>query len=248
MDILVTKRLTLRPPLEVDIDDIAEFIGNKNVSRMLHRVPYPYFKKDAEDWIGHVSKNVDAGLDMAFTIHRERLIGVMTLEGFDGVPQLGYWLAEPYWGKGFATEAGAAVLEHAFKTRDIERVVSGVFKDNPASLHVQKKLGFRLAGNGSLWSPARGEMVEDFKTELTRRDFVAAGHALQVFPSPLRGGARGGGGEEDVQGEEKNSGHVLQAQHFPHHPTPDLPGRATGLARLRPPQGGGETLSRGAQT
>ena len=43
MDILVTKRLTLRPPLEVDIDDIALFIGNRNVSRMLARVPYPYF-------------------------------------------------------------------------------------------------------------------------------------------------------------------------------------------------------------
>ena len=51
MDILVTKRLTLRPPLEVDIDDIAEFIGNWNVSRMLARVPHPYFPKDAEDWI-----------------------------------------------------------------------------------------------------------------------------------------------------------------------------------------------------
>jgi RimJ/RimL family protein N-acetyltransferase len=176
MDILVTKRLTLRPPLEVDIDDIAEFIGNRNVSRMLARVPHPYFPNDAQDWIERVSKNIDAGLNMAFTIHRERLIGVVSLEGFDGVPEFGYWLAEPWWGKGFATEAGAAVLAHAFKTRDVERVVSGVFKDNPASLHVQKKLGFKLTGNGSLWSSARGEMVEDFKTELTRRDFVAAGY------------------------------------------------------------------------
>jgi RimJ/RimL family protein N-acetyltransferase len=231
MDILVTKRLTLRPPLEVDIDDIAHFIGNRNVARMLARVPHPYFPKDAEEWIAHVSKNIDAGQDMAFTIHRERLIGVMTLEGFDGVPEFGYWLAEPYWGKGFATEAGTAVLAHAFKTRDVERVISGVFKDNPASLHVQKKLGFKLTGNGSLWSSARGEMVEDFKTELTRKDFAAAGHSLHAFPSPLRGPkagetggsprqARGGGGEEDARGERKCSGHVLPAQHFLHHPHP----------------------------
>jgi RimJ/RimL family protein N-acetyltransferase len=177
MDILVTKRLTLRPPLEVDIDDIAHFIGNRNVSRMLARVPHPYFPKDAEDWIGHVSRNIEAGLDMAFTIHRERLIGIMSLEGFDGVPEFGYWLAEPYWGKGFATEAGAAVLAHAFRTREVERVASGVFKDNPASLTVQKKLGFKLTGTGSLWSSARGEMMEHISTELTRRDFVAAGYA-----------------------------------------------------------------------
>ena len=42
-----------------------------------------------------MSPNIDAGLDMAFTIHRERLIGMMSLEGFDGVPVFGYWLAEP---------------------------------------------------------------------------------------------------------------------------------------------------------
>lgn len=182
MDILVTKRLTLRPPLEVDTDDIAEFIGNWNVARMLARVPHPYFTKDAQDWIGHVSKNIDAGLDMAFTIHRERLIGVMSLEGFDsGVPEFGYWLAEPYWGKGFATEAGAAVLAHAFKTRDVERVVSGVFKDNSASLNVQHKLGFKLTGHGPLWSVSRGGKVEHLTTELTRRDFAAAGHEAGNF-------------------------------------------------------------------
>ncbi len=221
MDILVTKRLTLRPPLEVDIDDIAEFIGNRNVSRMLARVPHPYFPKDAEDWIEHVSKNIDAGLDMTFTLHRERLIGIMSLEGFDGgAPEFGYWLAEPWWGKGFATEAGAAVLAHAFRARDVERVVSGVFRDNPASLHVQKKLGFKLTGSGPLWSQARGEMVEHVRTELTRRDFVAAGHALWAFPSPLRGGARGGGGEEDAASAEKCSCHILNPQQFPHHPHP----------------------------
>ena len=188
MDILVTKRLTLRPPLEVDIDDIAEFIGNKNVSRMLARAPHPYFPKDAQRWIDHVSKNIDAGLDMAFTIHRERLIGAMTLEGFDGIPKLGYWLAEPYWGKGFATEAAAAVLSHAFKTRDVDRVASGVFADNPGSLNVQRKLGFKLTGHDTIWSPARGEIVDHVETELTRRDFIAAGHAvgkaMPIIPVP----------------------------------------------------------------
>lgn len=217
MDILVTKRLTLRPPLEVDIDDIAEFIGNKNVSRMLARVPHPYFRKDAEDWISHVSRSIDAGQDLTFTIHRERLIGVMSLEGFDsGVPEFGYWLAEPAWGKGFATEAGAAVLSHVFRTRDVDRIASAVFKENTASLNVQKKLGFKLTGNGALWSNARSEMVEDFKTELTRRDFVAAGHSLGAFPSPLRGG----GGEEGAEMKKRSRGHILQAQHFPNHPHP----------------------------
>jgi RimJ/RimL family protein N-acetyltransferase len=179
MDILVTKRLTLRPPLEVDLDDIAEFIGNPKVSRMLSKVPHPYFRKDAEEWLEHVTANIDAGRYMAFTIHRERLIGAVSLTGFDdGVPILGYWLAEPAWGKGYATEASAAILAHAFNTRQVETVEAGMAKFNPASLNVQKKLGFKVTGEKSIWSVSRGEMVESWTTELTRRDFANSGHAV----------------------------------------------------------------------
>ena len=188
MDILVTKRLTLRPPLEVDIDDIAEFIGNRNVSRMLARVPFPYFRKDAEWWVDRATQNIAAGQDLVFTIHRERLIGVMSLEGLDGVPEFGYWLAEPAWGKGFATEAGAAVLAHAYATRDIDLVRSAVFKENDASFNVQKKLGFRLAGNGLKWSVARNEMTPEYLTELTRKDFDAASRAFPALRSAAPGG------------------------------------------------------------
>jgi RimJ/RimL family protein N-acetyltransferase len=179
MDILVTKRLTLRPPLEVDLDDIAEFIGNPNVSRMLARVPFPYFRKDAEEWLEHVTAEMDAGQQMAFTIHRERLIGVVTLSAFDeGAPVLGYWLAEPAWGKGYATEAAAAILAHAFSTRQIETVKASIAKSNPASLNVQLKLGFKMTGEKNTWSLSRGEMVESWTTGLTRRDFAKAGHPV----------------------------------------------------------------------
>lgn len=179
MDILVTKRLTLRPPLEVDLDDIAELLGNPNVSRMLARVPYPYFRKDAQDWLEKVTANIEAGQHMAFTLHRERLIGVVSLSGFDeGAPKLGYWLAEPAWGQGYATEAAAAILAYAFNATHIELVEASVAKANPASLNVQKKLGFKLTGEKNTWSLSRGEMVEAWTTELTRRDFAKAGHPV----------------------------------------------------------------------
>lgn len=174
MDILVTKRLTLRPPLEVDADDIADFISNWNVSRMLARVPHPYFRADAMEWIERISKNVDAGEDLVFTMHRERLIGAVSIEGLSGTPELGYWLAEPFWGKGFATEGAAALIRHAFSTRAIERIESAVFKENNASFNVQEKLGFKLAGNGLKWSSARNEMVPEYQTVLTRADFLRA--------------------------------------------------------------------------
>jgi RimJ/RimL family protein N-acetyltransferase len=107
------------------------------------------------------------------------LIGAVTLSSFDeGAPVLGYWLAESTWGQGYMTEAAAALLAHAFNTRQIETVEASVAKFNLASLNVQKKLGFKLTGEKTIWSISRGEMVESWTTELTRRDFAKAGHPV----------------------------------------------------------------------
>src|SRR5262249_37435179 len=118
MHVLVTRRLTLRPPALLDAEDIALWLSNWKVARMLARVPFPYQRKDAEEWIASLAEKPAAHL--VYTIHRERLIGVVSIEGGGDEPVLGYWLAEPWHGKGFMTEAAAALLAHAFGTRGIE--------------------------------------------------------------------------------------------------------------------------------
>ena len=179
MEVLVTKRLTLRPPLEVDADDIALHLSNWNVSRMLARVPFPYDRKDAQDWI--------AGCDTAgpeeliFTIHRERMIGVASIEGGSTAPRLGYWLGEAWWGKGYMTEALGAVLGRFFDLRPEARIASSVFADNPASLKLQQRLGFSVTGGGEQYSTAREAMVPDIRTNLIAADFTgSAGAAYDV--------------------------------------------------------------------
>ena len=57
MDILVTRRLTLRPPLDVDADAIATALQNKDVTRMLTNVPNPYGLDDAVNWIKRVDED-----------------------------------------------------------------------------------------------------------------------------------------------------------------------------------------------
>jgi RimJ/RimL family protein N-acetyltransferase len=56
--------------------------------------------------------------------------------------ELGYWLGKPYWGRGYVSEAAAAVVEYAFGWLNQPALVAGYFVDNPASGRVLEKLGF----------------------------------------------------------------------------------------------------------
>lgn len=175
MHILVTRRLTLRQPTTLDAEDIALWLSNWSVARMLARVPFPYAQTDAEDWIASLRDDPDA---MVYTIHRERLIGVVSIEGKGPEPELGYWLAERWHGRGFMTEAARALIAHAFATRGITAIRSSVFADNAVSQRVQQKLGFQVCGGGTIWSTPRNEMVSHIKTRLTRAAFEGVRPAL----------------------------------------------------------------------
>jgi len=163
MHVLVSSRLTLRTPTWLDAEEIAAGLANWNVARMLGPVPFPYHIEDAEDWIAVASAAPES---LVYTIHRERLIGVVSLDGGGGEPRLGYWLAEPWHGHGFMTEAAGRLIAHAAATRPITGIRSSVFVDNPASLRVQEKLGFHLTGTSQTYSRSRGTAVQTLTTRL----------------------------------------------------------------------------------
>jgi RimJ/RimL family protein N-acetyltransferase len=169
MHVLLTSRLTLRPPALPDAEDIAFGLNNWNVARMLGRVPFPYWPADAEDWIAGLA---DKPGSMVYTIHRERLIGVVSIEGGSAEPRLGYWLGEPWHGRGFMIEAAGALIARAFATRNIRAVSSSVFADNPASMRVQQKLGFVVTGARQTWSRSRQAQVATWTTRLTASAFA----------------------------------------------------------------------------
>ena len=166
LDVLVTKRMTLRPPLTVDAESIATALSNPNVSRNLSKVPAPYALSDAQEWISANGKK-----PCLFTLHREQLMGVAQVRDGAEMPMLGYWLAEPFWGKGYMSEAVRAVLAHAFRHYDVDIIGSYAFIDNPASLKIMEKMGFEQSGKGTMFNPTRGEGVPTIKTELLRENF-----------------------------------------------------------------------------
>ncbi|QFT77276.1 hypothetical protein FIU90_06950 [Erythrobacter sp. THAF29] len=178
-----SERLLLRPPWPEDWNIVLGGIADEGVVRNLARAPWPYNAEDARKF---VKLPVDPKYPR-FLITRARdaalvgCIGIDLMQGERGEDsiaetELGYWIARPFWGQGYATEAGRAVIDVA-KMLGHERLVASHYLDNPASGSVLKKLGFVPTGRVvERHSCGRGEKAPTAEYELT----LEAAGAAQV--------------------------------------------------------------------
>ncbi|MFB9953405.1 GNAT family N-acetyltransferase [Rhizobium puerariae] len=169
--VITTERLMLRPHRIGDASAIAESLGDFKVSRMLSRVPQPYDRQDAFDWLVPHASGLLPDWTLAITTGDDIHIGVVGLEPRNGQWRLGYWLNRIYWDRGYMTEAVAGTLERFFRRMPETQVFSGAFADNLASLNVQKKLGFRIIDANQIFSMSRNRMVPHIETMLLPEDF-----------------------------------------------------------------------------
>ena len=155
-----TPRLLLRPGWKEDAPALAAAIGDFAVIEKLARVPWPYSIDDAEAFLGTEQGPLPNLLIFARTHGAPRLVGGIGLDQRDAGVELGYWIARPYWGLGFATEAGRAVVEMADRGLRLPRLLAGHFIDNPASARVLQKLGFEPTGKITMRASHARESVE----------------------------------------------------------------------------------------
>jgi RimJ/RimL family protein N-acetyltransferase len=143
-----TARLLLRPGWIEDAPELVDAIAREEVAFTLARLPWPYTIEHARTWLSLPRAADDAGLLIyERTDGSPRLIGGIGLHPDDnGNTELGYWIVPSHWGRGFATEAGRAVIGIARDSLRLDRLVSGHFVDNPASGRVLHKLGFEPTG------------------------------------------------------------------------------------------------------
>ena len=145
----VTRNLLLRPGWSCDAPALATAIGSKRIVANLASAPWPYGLDQARDFL---AKMDDAPLP-AFIVTLRKSAEVIGACGFGYSPsgeiELGYWIAEPHWGQGYATEAARAALDIA-KTLGWRRVEASHFLDNPASGRVLEKLGFEPTGTHAM--------------------------------------------------------------------------------------------------
>lgn len=169
-----TDRLLLRPGWHEDAPALALAIGEEAIVRNLARAPWPYHEEDARAFLaGWTDGHPSRFLMLQRTASAPRLIGGVGMDRTEsGEFELGYWVARPYWGLGYATEAGRHMIDLA-RTLGIERLVASHFADNPASGAVLHKLGFRPTGR----RPLRGSLGrgEDAPTIEYARHIAAPG-------------------------------------------------------------------------
>lgn len=139
-----TDRLILGPLAIVDIPRIVEYADNPNIAKMLRNLPQPYAEKDAIFWINLANQGLENKTHYIFKIglkDSNKFIGGMGLHSVSAhdKAEAGYWIAEPFWGKGYATEALGAVLNFGFKTVGLNKIHAVHNTKNPASGKVMIK-------------------------------------------------------------------------------------------------------------
>ena len=142
-----TERLLLRPGFPEDAPALAAAIADQAVVRNLAVVPWPYTLRDAEAFLASPRDPVlPSFLIFERTAGAPQLVGSCGLARRpSGAVEVGYWIARPFWGRGFATEACAALIGIA-KTLGLAQLEGSHFLDNPASARVLEKLGFAPVG------------------------------------------------------------------------------------------------------
>jgi RimJ/RimL family protein N-acetyltransferase len=144
---LVTERLVLRELRASDAVAVAAGAGDRQVAQYLIAVPSPYPIALARRWVLHRIEWWKQGRGVTFAVtHADEpdpLLGTVSLRRYvrDRRAELGYWLAAPVWGHGFATEAVQAVVDFGFRQLGLARVYAQVLAGNRASLAVLDKLG-----------------------------------------------------------------------------------------------------------
>jgi RimJ/RimL family protein N-acetyltransferase len=144
-----TERLLLRPGWREDAPELYRAICDEGIVRNLGSAPWPYRPEDAEAFLASERNPAHPGfLIFRRTETAPEFVGTIGLGARpgDGRTELGYWIARPHWGRGYASEAGRGMLRLARDGLRLRKLTAGHFIDNPASGRVLEKLGFRRTG------------------------------------------------------------------------------------------------------
>lgn len=189
-----TERLFLRPGWTEDAVELQSMIADEAVVRNLANAPWPYALDDARTFLQRPHSSTEPSFLIALrTGGAPKIIGGVGIGTQpDGNLELGYWIARPYWGLGFATEAARAVLGIA-RAMNLPRLTGSHMVDNPASGKVLRKLGFQPTGRiVNRYSAGRGgdvATVEYAESDAADGDVAAAMQSkhrkawLSRFPS-----------------------------------------------------------------
>lgn len=146
-----TGRLLLDQFTAADIPLLVKHAGNYNVAKNTLNIPHPYTKEDATAWIKNCEETYINQTRYSFAVRLKASpaliggIGLTPNKRFNHA-ELGYWIAEPFWNKGFATEAAKAVIDFGFTALKLHKIFATHILENPASGKVMQHIGMTKEG------------------------------------------------------------------------------------------------------
>ena len=142
---ITTDRLMLTTPTLAHVPEMAVLANSKAIHQVLSRLPHPYDESHGRFFVEHLARGPE---EFAWSILLQgQYVGTMGLHLLpDLLPELGYWLGEPFWGRGIMTAVVRAVTNHALTAPGFLRLEAPVFAWNPASMRVLEKCGYVREG------------------------------------------------------------------------------------------------------
>jgi ribosomal-protein-alanine N-acetyltransferase len=181
---LHTPRLLLRAFCLADVPPLVALAGNYEVARNTLNIPHPYGEDDARRWVQITQENFAQQTGYAFAVELTTTgdfiggIGLTVDRRFDRA-EAGYWLGQPYWGRGLMSEALAALLRFGFGELALNKIYATHIATNPASGRVMLKNGMVKEGELVQHTRRDGQYHDLWQYRLTRAEYA---HHCQVEP------------------------------------------------------------------
>jgi ribosomal-protein-alanine N-acetyltransferase len=175
-----TPRLLLRAFALADVPHLVALAGNYEVAKNTLNIPHPYQEEDARRWVQLTEENYAQRTGYAFAVELKATssfiggIGLTVDRRFDRA-EAGYWLGQPYWGRGLATEALAALLRFGFESLALNKIYATHIAGNPASGQVMLKNGMVKEGELVQHTKRDGQYHDLWQYRLTRAEYVQLG-------------------------------------------------------------------------
>lgn len=156
--------IKLKPWSLDDLDDLVKYANNPSIAKNLtDTFPFPYTKEAGKQFIETVSKSNPI---LVFAIVKDnKVIGSIGIHPQQDIyrnnAELGYWLAEPFWGQNIMTTAIIQIVEYAFKNLPINRIFAKPFGSNIGSQKALLKSGFTLEGKYEKTLIKNGELIDE---------------------------------------------------------------------------------------
>jgi [ribosomal protein S5]-alanine N-acetyltransferase len=154
----------LRPWKNDDRYSLVNYANNYNIARfMTDKFPYPYTMDDAVNFIEMASISVPSNI-LAIEVDGKAVGGIgihIQPDIYQKNAEMGYWLGEPFWGRGIITNAITQMVDYGFKHWPINRIFARPFGTNLASQRVLGKAGFLLEGKFEKTLYKNGEYLDE---------------------------------------------------------------------------------------